>query len=76
MAKHNLLIAEDHPLTRQTLEYQIKKLQNINVIGAVGVSHIIYGAGVTVFKRSVDNIADAAVYSYRRTICKDNIYRI
>lgn len=35
MSRHNLLIAEDHPLTRQTLEYQIKKLPNTNVIGSV-----------------------------------------
>ena len=35
MAKHNLLIVEDHPLTRQTLEYQCKKMPDINVIGAV-----------------------------------------
>ncbi|MBR6163663.1 response regulator transcription factor [bacterium] len=35
MTKHNLLIVEDHPLTRQTLEYQTKKLRNINVVGAV-----------------------------------------
>lgn len=34
-AKHNLLIVEDHPLTRQTLEYQTKKLPNINILGAV-----------------------------------------
>ncbi len=33
--KHSLLIVEDHPLTRQTLEYQTKKLPNINVLGAV-----------------------------------------
>ena len=35
MAKNSLLIVEDHPLTRQTLEYQVKKLQNINVLGSV-----------------------------------------
>ena len=35
MAKYNLLIVEDHPLTRQTLEYQMKKLPNMNVLGAV-----------------------------------------
>ena len=35
MAKYNLLIAEDHPLTRQTLSYQLKKQDYINVIGAV-----------------------------------------
>lgn len=34
MGKYNLLIVEDHPLTRQTLEYQTKKLPNINVLGA------------------------------------------
>jgi DNA-binding NarL/FixJ family response regulator len=30
MPKYNILIAEDHPLTRQTLAYQTKKLPNIN----------------------------------------------
>lgn len=33
--KYNTLIVEDHPLTRQTLEYQIKKLKDINLIGAL-----------------------------------------
>ena len=33
--KYNLLIVEDHPLTRQTLEYQIKKNEKVNLIGAV-----------------------------------------
>ncbi len=35
MKKINVLIVEDHPLTRQTLEYQVKKLPNINVLGSV-----------------------------------------
>ncbi len=35
MAKYNILIAEDHPLTRQTLEYQTKKLKNVNLVTAV-----------------------------------------
>lgn len=33
--KYNVLIVEDHPLTRQTLEYQIQKLKNINLLAAV-----------------------------------------
>ncbi len=32
MAKINLIIVEDHPLTRETLAYQINKLDNINLI--------------------------------------------
>ncbi|MBQ9245807.1 response regulator transcription factor [bacterium] len=35
MAKYNVLIAEDHPLTRQTLEYQIKKLKNVGLLSTV-----------------------------------------
>lgn len=35
MAKYKLLIAEDHPLTRQTLEYQLKKLPDINLLAGV-----------------------------------------
>lgn len=35
MPKYNILIAEDHPLTRQTLAYQTKKLPNINSVEAV-----------------------------------------
>ena len=33
MKKINLIIVEDHPLTRETLAYQIKKLEKINVTG-------------------------------------------
>lgn len=32
MKKINLLLVEDHPLTRQTLAYQIKKLEGINLL--------------------------------------------
>ncbi len=35
MPKYNILIAEDHPLTRQTLAYQTKKLPNINSVESV-----------------------------------------
>ena len=35
MPKYNILIAEDHPLTRQTLAYQTKKLPNINSVETV-----------------------------------------
>ena len=35
MPKYNLLVVEDHPLTRQTLEYQTKKLPEINLLGGV-----------------------------------------
>ena len=35
MSKYNILIVEDHPLTRQTLEYQVKKLNNVNLLGSV-----------------------------------------
>ena len=35
MPKYNILIVEDHPLTRQTLEYQTKKLANVTVLGAL-----------------------------------------
>ena len=35
MQKYNLLIVEDHPYTRDTLCYQIKKLETINLMGAV-----------------------------------------
>ena len=36
MANYSLLVVEDHPLTRQTLEYQIKKkLTGITLVGAV-----------------------------------------
>ena len=35
MTKYNLLIVEDHPLTRQTLAYQTKKLANINSVSSV-----------------------------------------
>ena len=33
--KYNLLIAEDHPLTRQTLEYQMKKTDKFNSVKSV-----------------------------------------
>ena len=33
--KYNLLIAEDHPLTRQTLEYQMKKTDKFNFVKSV-----------------------------------------
>ena len=33
--KYNLLIAEDHPLTRDTLAYQIKKIDFVNLAGKV-----------------------------------------
>ncbi|MBR2068979.1 MAG: response regulator transcription factor [Candidatus Gastranaerophilales bacterium] len=34
MAKIDIIIAEDHPLTRQTLAYQIKKVDTFNFLGA------------------------------------------
>ena len=33
--KYNLLIAEDHPLTRDTLAYQIRKIDFVNLAGKV-----------------------------------------
>ena len=33
MKKINLIIVEDHPLTRDTLAYQIKKLEKFNLMG-------------------------------------------
>jgi len=35
MKKINLVIVEDHPLTRDTLAYQLKKLENINLMASL-----------------------------------------
>jgi DNA-binding NarL/FixJ family response regulator len=34
MKKINVILTEDHPLTRQTLAYQLKKREEINLLGA------------------------------------------
>ena len=34
MKKINIIIVEDHPLTRQTLAYQLKKKEEINLLEA------------------------------------------
>ena len=35
MHKINLMIVEDHPFTRQTLVYEFKKQENINLVAAL-----------------------------------------
>ena len=47
MKKINILIVEDHPLTRQTLVYQLKKSEKINLLSALENG-----------KQSIDYISD------------------
>ncbi len=35
MNKYNILIVEDHPFTKQTLVYELKQCENINILGAL-----------------------------------------
>lgn len=35
MSKYNLLLVEDHPFTRQTLSYELKKQESINLLAAL-----------------------------------------
>ena len=35
MHKFNLMVVEDHPFTRQTLVYELKKQENINLVAAL-----------------------------------------